>query len=78
MSDEGPALAREPRRLVSVFDSFPPDAPLSLDDVELAMCLDIERRSLAALDRALAWLAAPALPPRPSPGKPDLTPDQPD
>lgn len=44
-------------RLRSIFDGFPPDTPASLDAIELAMHLDMERRALAALDRALARLA---------------------
>lgn len=57
MSDEVPAIARKPSRLASVFDDFPPDVPLSLDDLELAMSRDLERRCLAALDRALVRLS---------------------
>ena len=71
MSDEVNATARGPRRLASVFDQFPSNTPLSLDELELAMSRDIERRSLAALDRALARPDGPALPTLPSPGTPD-------
>lgn len=59
MSDDVPATARGPRRLASVFDPFPPGTPLSLGELELTMCHDIERRSLAALDRALVRLFVP-------------------
>ncbi len=59
MSDEGRATARGPRRLASIFDHFPPGTPLSLDELERAMSRDTEGRCLAALDRALARLAAP-------------------
>ncbi len=62
MSDEVNAIAPEPRRLTSIFDPFPPGTPLSLDELELAMSRDTERRCLAALDRALARLAAPGPP----------------
>ena len=72
MSDDRHATVREPRRLASVFDLFPPGTPLSLDELEAAMSRDTERRCLAALDRALARLAAPALQicPREAPGLP--------
>lgn len=60
MIDEYHATASEPRRFASVFDAFPPGTPPSLDDLELAKCLDLERRCLAAIDRALVLLAAPA------------------
>ena len=74
--DEG-TTAREPSRLASIFDAFPPGTPLSLDDLEYAMSGDIERRCLAALDRALARLAgsAPTIPPPPAtPGLPARPP----
>ncbi len=58
MSDDVHAAAREPRRLASVFDQFPPGTPLSLDDLERAMSHDIERRSLAALDRPTSTYSA--------------------
>ena len=78
MSDEVHVIAREPRRLVSVFDPFPPGTPLSPDELEAAMSRDTERRCLAALDRALARLAAPVPPTLTSLGTPDCTPDRPD
>ncbi len=78
MSGEAPTTAREPRRLASVFDQFPPGTALSLDELELAMGRDIQRRCLATLDRALARLAAPALPTLLSPGTPGCIPDRPD
>lgn len=61
--------AREPSRLASIFDTFPPGTPLSLDDLELAMSRDTERRCLAALDRALDRALARVAPDplRPSP-----------
>ena len=75
MTDEVNAIAPEPRRLASVFDQFPPGTPLSLDALELAMSRDTERRCLAALDRALARLAAPGhSPPTEAPVPP---PEQP-
>ena len=61
MNDDGHATVREPRRLASIFDDIPPNTPLSLDELEAAMNCDIERRCLAALDRALARLAAHSL-----------------
>ena len=57
MCDEVPATARRPRRLACVFDAFPPGTPPSLDDLELAMSRDTERRTLDALDHALGRLA---------------------
>ncbi len=59
MSDDGHAIARDPRRLACVFDPFPPGTTLSHDELELAMSRDIERRCLAALDRALVRLFVP-------------------
>lgn len=76
MSDDGHATAREPRRLACVLDQFPPGTPLSLDDLELAMSRDTERRCLAALDRALARLAAPG-PNSPPTEAPVPPPEQP-
>ena len=73
MSDEVHATAREPRRLASIFDPFPPGTPLSLDELEAAMNHDTERRALAALDRALNRLAAPE-PNRPLTEAPGLRP----
>ena len=58
MNDSGERPAPLRGRLRSIFDEFPPDTPASLDAVELAMHVDRERRALAALDRALARLAA--------------------
>ena len=75
MSDDGHATAREPRRLASVFDQFPPGTPLSLDDIEVAMSRDTERHCLAALDRALARLATPG-PHRPPAEAPVTPPEQ--
>lgn len=46
------------RRLPSIFDEFPVGTPVTLDALEVAMAADAERRTLAALDRALANLAA--------------------
>ena len=68
---------RTSRRLPSVFDTFSPGTPLSLDDLELAMSRDTERRALAALDRALARLAAPVLPTPHSLGPPSRQAEQP-
>ena len=76
MSNTVPAIAREPRRLASVFDAFPLGTPLSLDDLELAMSRDTERRCLAALDRALARLVAPGPNSQPS-DAPVLPPEPP-
>jgi hypothetical protein len=60
-----------PGRLASIFDDFPPGTLLSFDDLELAMSSDLERRCLAALDRALIRLATPVLPTLPTPDTPD-------
>ncbi len=57
MNDEVHIIAREPRRLASIFDDIPSGTPLSLDELELAMSRDIERRCVAALDRALDHLS---------------------
>jgi hypothetical protein len=57
MSDDVHVTTRESSHLASIFDAFPPGTLLSLGDLELAMCRDIERRSLAALDRAMARLS---------------------
>ena len=77
MTDNGDAPSRRPSRLASIFDAFPPGSPLSLDDLELAMARDTESRCLAALGRALARLAAPALPPLLPAGTPHRPPDPP-
>ena len=58
---------RPPGHLASIFDDFPPGVPLTLAALELAMSRDTERRCLAALDRALARLAAPPVAADPSP-----------
>ena len=58
MSDNGERPTTARGRLTSLFDPLPPGTPLSLDDLELAMSSDLERRALAALDRALVRLAA--------------------
>jgi hypothetical protein len=71
MTDNVDGTTRKPGRLASIFDAFPPGTPLSLDALELAMARDTENRCLAALDRALARLAAPALPTLPSPVTPE-------
>jgi hypothetical protein len=76
MSNEVPAIAREPRRLASILDAFPPGATPSLDDLELAMSRDTECRILAALDLVLARFAAPALPTLSTPEPPGPIPLQ--
>jgi hypothetical protein len=48
--------------LPSIFDAFPPGTPLTLEALEDAMAADFERRTLAALDRALDRLAGGANP----------------
>ena len=77
MSNTVPAIAREPRRLASIFDDIPPGTPPSLDELEAA--IDTERRCLAALDRALARLAVPIPPTLTSlgraAGRPNRRPD---
>ena len=71
MTDNDERPVRERGRLRGIFDEFPPGTPVSLDDLEAAMSRDTERRALAALDRALARLAAPALPTLPPSAPPD-------
>jgi hypothetical protein len=48
--DEVPARGR---RLESIFDDVPPGTLLSLDDLELLMQNDTQRRIIAVLDRVI-------------------------
>ena len=52
--DERHAAPPRGRRLPSIFDGFLPGAPLDLAALEAAMEDSLNRRALAALDRALA------------------------
>jgi hypothetical protein len=42
------------RKLPSIFDRFQPDAPVTAEELELAMADDTDSRTLRALDRAAA------------------------
>lgn len=50
------------RRLRSIFDGLPAAAPLSLDDLEVLMRTDTERRILDVLDRVFASQHEPQVP----------------
>ncbi len=53
MSEKRKPVGGPGRRLPCVFEGLPP-GPIDLASLEMAMARDTERRSLAALDRAVA------------------------
>ena len=65
MSDTRDTLPTQGRRLPSIFDYLPLGVPVSLDDLELLMQVDTERRVLAVLDRVFGSQPEP-LPPEPA------------